>query len=408
MRPPPKSLRPSFPLSMVTLLGDPVRKALLPIDTMRAMKLAERITGLDDYGEDAEGLRQRLAETVEVALRTDWNTLGRFGVRYILHWHLSNRLRIVELRKRQPELDRIPVERPLIITGLFRTGTTYLHNVLAADPSNRAARMWELAHPVGRVPDLMGDESWRRWRTGHEVGMNEVMIPEQAEAHTVTVDGYEEDFFLLENDLALMKLFVGLGDFEYGMRMLGWNMIEPFRWHRRQLQILWAQRSAERWLLKCPWHLWNLQALLAVYPDARVIQTHRELVGTIGSQCSLSARIASKFRRTLELDEVGDFWLDYSRIGVECGLRARVGLPSEQIYDVRLADLRARPLEVVEDVYHHFGLVFDQTLRSLFQGRIAEEPTAQLGEHDYDIADYGLTDARIENAFSDYRARFGV
>ena len=372
------------------------------------MRLAERLTGLHDYGDPDGDFRTRLEETVDAVLRTDWNTLGRFGVRYILHWHLSNRLRIVELLKRRPDIEQLPIERPIIITGLFRTGTTYLHNVFAADPDNRAARMWELAHPVGRRRDLLGDEKWRRWRGGHEVAMNEIMIPEQAEAHHVTTDAYEEDFFLLENDMAIMKFFVGLGDFDYAMRMLHWNMVEPYRWHKRQLQILWAQRPAKRWLLKCPWHLWNLKALLAVYPDARVIQTHRSLVQAIGSQCSLSGRIASKFRRDLDLHDVGRFWLRYSRVGMERGLDARKALAPGQVYDVRLEDLHAKPLEVIEDIYGRFDLPFDDVLADRIRATIAQEPKAQQGEHDYDIADYGLDQDQIRAELAAYRQRFDV
>jgi len=408
MSPPPKSLRPSFPLSMVALLGDPVRQLLFRIDPERAMKRAERSTGLDDFGDPDGNLRRRLQETVDTLLETDWNTLGRFGILYILHWHLSNRLRIVEALKQRPDIEDIRIDRPLVITGLFRTGTTYLHRVLAADPTSRTASTWELARPVGRTRDLMGDEPWRRWRAGHEVAMDEIMIPEQAQVHVVTVDGEEEDFFLLENDMANMKFCVGLGDFGYATRMLDWDMVGPYEWHKRQLQILWAQRSATRWLLKCPWHLWNLQALLTVYPDAQVIQTHRELVGTIGSQCSLTARIASKFRRDLDLCDVGQFWMDYSRAGIDRGLEARAALPSSQIYDVRLADLRSRTLGVVEEIYQHFGLPFGDALVAQLRARIAEDPKAQLGEHDYEIADYGLDVAQIENRFADYRARFGV
>ena len=122
------------------------------------------------------------------------------------------------------------------------------------------------------------------------------------------------------------------------------------------------QRRATRWLLKCPWHLWNLDALLAVYPDALVIQTHRELVGTIGSQCSLTARIAAKFQRNLDLHDVGRFWLDYSRAGLERGLQARAALPRSQVYDVRLEDLRTRPVQIIEDIYGRFGLPFDGSL----------------------------------------------
>jgi hypothetical protein len=404
----PKSMRPTFPLSLVNLLGDPVRKAVLRFDADAMMKLAERLTGLHDFG-DADGrFRERLEETIDSANRVDWNTVGRFGVRYILNWHLGNRLRIVELLKQRPELEEIEIERPLVITGLFRTGTTYLQNVLGADPASRAGRLWEFTHPVGRKRDLFGDTKWRRWRGGHVVAMDDLMVPDQAEAHKITVDAFEEDFFLLENDMAHMKFFIGLGDYEHGRSTLDRDMVGPYRWHKRQLQILWAQRSAERWLLKCPWHLWHLRALLTVYPDARVIQTHRNLVDAVGSHCSLSARLASKFQRSLDLHDVGDFWLEYSRAGVERGLEARAGRPQSQFYDVRLADLRAKPIEIVEDIYRHFDLPFDAQLAGRFSERIAEDPSAQLGEHDYDIGNYGLTEERILAEFVDYRQRFGV
>lgn len=400
------SLGPPFPLSLFTRLADPVRRQLLPIDAERAKALAERLNGLHDYG--GGGVLDRLDETVESLSAVDWNALGHFGVRYILNWHLGNRLRLVELLKRRPDIEDIAIDRPIIITGLFRTGTTFLHNVLAADRTNRAARTWELAHPVGRRRDLLGDAKWRRWRGSHEVAMDRMMIPDQEEVHKVFVDAYEEDFFLLENDMAIMKFFVGIGDYEYAMRMLGWDMVEPYQWHKKQLQVLWAQKSADRWLLKCPWHLWNLNALLRVYPDACVLQTHRGLVDTIGSQCSLSARIASKFRRTLDLHDVGRFWLEYSQIGVRRGLEARAEFPNARIHDVLLSDLVSKPLEVVEDVYRVFGLPFDDGLVATLNARIAEEPTAQFGEHEYDIADYGLSEAQIQSAFADYREGFGV
>ena len=110
----------------------------------------------------------------------------------------------------------------------------------------------------------------------------------------------------------------------------------------------------------------------------------------------------------LDLREVGRFWLDYSRRGVDRGLQARASVPDTQVCDVRLGDLRARPLEVIEAIYDQFGLPFDARLAAAFSARLAEEPTWQLGDHDYDIADYGLTEAEITAAFSDYCARFGV
>lgn len=122
----------------------------------------------------------------------------------------------------------------------------------------------------------------------------------------------------------------------------------------------------------------------------------------------MSSCIASKFQRRLDLHEVGRFWLEYSRRGIERGLEARRSIPTSQIYDVRLGDLRARPLEVIQDIYRHFDLPLDAKLTQQLDARIAEDPTAQLGDHDYDIADYGLTADQIEAQFVEYRKRFGV
>jgi len=112
--------------------------------------------------------------------------------------------------------------------------------------------------------------------------------------------------------------------------------------------------------------------------------------------------------RSGDLHDVGRFWLDYSRRGIERGLQARAALPKSQIYDVRLRDLKENPLETIQRIYGHFDLPFDEPLAARLRERIAEEPTAQLGEHDYDIADYGLSRDQIEDAFVGYREAFGV
>ena len=122
----------------------------------------------------------------------------------------------------------------------------------------------------------------------------------------------------------------------------------------------------------------------------------------------MSARIASKFRRSLDLRDVGRFWLEYSRLGIERGLRAREDVPQANIHDVRLEDLMSSPLEVVEEIYRAFDLPFDDWVAAELSARIADEPTAQFGEHNYDIADYGLSETQILGVFADYRDRFEV
>jgi len=401
----PDDLKPGLPFSLVNKL-DGLSKKMIPIDSERVMKMAERVTGLDDWGNG--GFRARLDAAVDGVNDANLNTTGLFGARYVLNWHLGNRLRVVDFAKRHPELEEVDIERPVIITGFFRTGTTFLHNVLAADPNNRVAQAWELAYPVGRLGDPLGDLAWRRAQAKFTFGFNQAAIPDQGVAHNVTADSYEEDFFLLENDMAVLTFWVGFGTYSYANAMLDWDMVEPYEFSKLQLKILNAQRSAKRWVLKCPWHIWNLDALMAVYPDAQIIFTHRDITKALASHCSLSAKMASKLKRSLDVKELGEFWLEYTRIGLERAMESRKKIPESQLYDVRLRDLMASPMTVMQDIYAHFDLEFTQELAALLEERIGEKPTSQEGEHEYAIEDFGLTDERVRETLKAYNERFGV
>ncbi|MDH3727238.1 MAG: sulfotransferase [Myxococcales bacterium] len=401
----PEDLKPGFPFSLVNKL-DGLSQQLIPIDANRAMKLAERVAGLSDFGEG--DFRSRLDSAVAGLNESNLNTTGLLGARYVLNWHLTNRLRIIDFAKRHPELDEIEIERPLVITGFFRTGTTFLHNVLAADPANRVGKAWELSYPLGRVGDPLGDVAFRRAQAKFSFKFNQSAIPDQGVAHHVTPDSYEECFFLLENDMAVLTFWVAFAAYSYAMEMLDWDMREPYEFHKLQLKILTAQRSAERWVLKCPWHIWNMDALMAVYPDARVIFTHRDITKALASHCSLSARMASKLRRSLDIEELGAFWLEYTRIGLQRGMEARDEIPDSQVYDVRLRDMMADPSSTLEDLYRHFDLEYTDELAALFKARIEDKPTAQEGEHDYNIEDFGLTNEGVREVLTEYNERFGV
>ncbi|MBW1758107.1 MAG: sulfotransferase, partial [Deltaproteobacteria bacterium] len=150
----PPELKPSLPFSLVNKL-DGLSQKMIPIDSERVMKMAERTTGLGDWGDG--GFRARLDAAVDGLNEADLNTTGLLAARYFMNWHLGNRLRVVDFARRHPELDDIEIERPVVITGFFRTGTTFLHNVLAADPNNRVAKAWELSYPLGRLGDPLGD-----------------------------------------------------------------------------------------------------------------------------------------------------------------------------------------------------------------------------------------------------------
>jgi len=401
----PDDLKPGLPFSLVNKL-DGLSKKMIPIDAERVMKMAERTTGLSDWGEG--GFKQRLQATADGLNEANLNTTGLFGARYVLNWHLGNKLRIIDFAKRHPELDDIDIERPVVITGFFRTGTTFLHNVLAADPNNRVARAWELSYPLGRLGDPLGDVAWRRAQAKFTFGFNQAAIPDQGVAHHVTPDSYEEDFFLLENDMAVLTFWIGFAAYEYAHDMLGWDMTEPYEFHKLQLKILNAQKSAKRWVLKCPWHIWNMDALMTVYPDAQIIFTHRDIAKALASHCSLSAKMASKLKRSLDVKELGSFWLEYARIGLDRAMKSREKIPESQLYDVRLKDMMASPMTVLRDIYSHFDLEFTEETAGLLEARIAEKPTSQEGEHEYSIDEFGLTNEQVRETLKTYNERFGV
>lgn len=388
-------------------MGDSLRHRIVPFTTDRFVRAAQRITKLEDFGDDP-GFIDEVNGVVERLKAVDFNLVGRFAVRTMMHWHLINRLHVVDLMKHQPELKDIDVSEPIVIVGLFRTGTTFLHNVMAADPSLRAGKMWEVSYPVGRKRDPLGDFKWRKRRTSIPLTMNHTIVPDQDVVHYVTSDAYEEDFFLLGSDMAMMTQFVGLGDWPYAWEMFDKSLRSAYEWHKLQLQILTAQRSADRWLLKCPWHLWNLESLLEVYPKAKVIHIHRDIVKAIGSQCSLTGRIVARMHRNLDLKTLADFWVDYSHAGLEKGQLAKDSLPPNQLVDVGLKELRANPVAVLRQIHARLELPFNESLVDEYKSVTENGPTFQHGVHDYRIEDFGLEAEAVRNRFAAYSKRFGL
>ena len=396
-----------LPLRLFSAMGDPLRQKIVPFTAEHFVRASKRITKLEDFGDDPEFIA-RIEAVVDRLNEVDFNLIGRFAVRTMMHWHLINRLHVVDLMKNQPELAEIDVSAPIVIVGLFRTGTTFLHNVMAADPALRAGKMWEVSYPVGRKRDPLGDFKWRKRRTAIPLTMNHTIVPDQDVVHYVSSDAYEEDFFLLGSDLAMMTQFVGLGDWPYAWDLLNKDLRSAYDWHKLQLQILTAQRSADRWLLKCPWHLWNHESLLEVYPNAKVIHIHRDIVKAIGSQCSLAGRIVGRMHRNADLGELADFWVEYSHAGLERGQIAKDRLPPNQLVDVGLKELRANPIETLRQIHAQLELPFNESLISEYEQVADNGPTAQYGVHDYRIEDFGLEPDAVRDKFAAYSKRFGL
>ncbi len=372
---------------------------LSPEAMMRRAKLE---TGLDDLGDPTSYARLE-ALCREADGNSNLSPFGRIAVAIFYHFHLVDRLRMVDLSKRQPEIDEIQVKEPIFIIGWYRTGTTLLHNLLAADSRHRAPRTWELISPAPLHDDLELDRRLRTARTQVILQLSRYLAPESASAHYVPIDGPEECFFLLENDFVSSTMFNTYGGYEYADWLLEQDLRPTYRFFRQQLKILSYRHPNRRWVLKCPLHLWHLDSLLDAFPDARIVFTHRDVTEALPSNCSLSAMTTSKFARSTDLEELGRFWRHYYRQGLSRAMEVRKRIPDDQYIDVPLPWLSKRPAEALEAIYRRFDLGYGEDVRAELMGALRKNPKQTKGEHRYTAEQFGLAPSQLRREFADYQ-----
>jgi hypothetical protein len=379
-----------------------------PITAERMIEKAQRRTGLDDLGPgDITEPFSVLGESLEK--EANLSSFGHLMLRAMLLRSLERRLRAVDFLKRNPEVREQKIDSPLFIVGFPRTGTTLLLNLLAQDPRARPLLGWEAYHttpPPGLRP---GRKDPRPKRHRKSLRGIDRVLPEIQTVHPITADGPEECLPLLLRSFATWAwcLYAHLPSYE------SWVWEQPldvheetYRFHKLQLQILLSQRGGERWLLKSPAHLNGLQALVNVYPDACVIQTHRDLSEVLPSGCSLFGVLQSLFTKSLDPKALG-------RRGLEMGVRTldrlvetRSGVPVGRILDVRYADLVADPIAAVERVYDYFGLELADEVRAGMERWMVEHPRHKHGVHRYTLEQFGLSKEEVERAAAPYHDRF--
>lgn len=398
---------PTRPVKLLNRMLAPLGDDFPSVSFDAFARIAENTTRLSDWGDDAAVARfKRCALAVEAS--ESLSTWGRISLRIYLQSKYVNHLRRIAFVKAHPEVREVPVDAPLVIFGWYRTGTTLLHNLLTADPAHRAARTWELCFPIPLVDDPRRDETLRKAATAFILNANRAVVPEQANAHYVEVSSPEECFFLFENAGASTTLFNTYHAYDYGFSLLEEDLRPVYAEHKLQLQILSLAAPRKRWVLKCPFHLWALDALVHTYPDATLIQTHRHVGKSLPSNCSLSAITTSKFVDRMDLVEHGRFWNEFYARGMERGLATRRRLGPGRIIDVRTNDLSRDPLSSIRSIYAAQGLPFTRELERAYADRAAQHPKDAHGKHVYTPEDFGLNAAELAARYADYHAEFGL
>jgi len=395
-------------------LGDDGRTivSLQPQDMLAA---ASATTGLSDFGDDwfREPLDRLCAALDNEA---ELHLAGRLRARAELQVILQNRLRLVDLWRREPGIEREHVRAPIVVTGLGRSGTTFLHELLACDPDNRPALLWELVHTVPGAASARGEGDkgggvdWAAV-TDAEIKMMDEMVPAFTSMHENGGGLPTECIFAFAHQFS-SDMFTGIYNVpSYTIWRSGVDQAPIYEWHRRMLQTLQWARPTQRWVLKAPSHLSHLPLLFATYPDVRVVMTHRDPLRVVGSLADTMATLHWMHSNRPPHEGLVEFLC----MGVELQMNAVTkerdsgGLPAEQISDVRYQDLVADPEGTVERLYEVWGLSLSDDARTALRDYISEHhENRAAGEHRYRFADTGLDLAEHRALVAAYQERFGV
>jgi hypothetical protein len=378
----------------------------LPLEPEALMVAASEQTGLDDFGDNA--FREPLAVLCDAIERESGiNAVGRVTSPQSIVGMLVNRLRVEDLLRRHPEIERLPVARPIIIVGLPRTGTTHLHNLLSADPQLRSLPYWESLEPVPeQIPPP--DPDPRIARAAAATGFSDIAMPYFKAMHEMTPEHVHEEIQLLALALSTMLLETQWRVPSYRAWYKATDQTPAYRYLKRVLQALQWLRGGDRWVLKSPQHLEQFRALMTVFPDATIVNTHRDplaVTASLATMTSYSARLSVDHPDPVR---IGHYWADRIEDLLLACVRDRDLLPASQSMDLRFQDFMADDWGAVERIYTLADQPLPESSRAAMQAYAASHQQGRFGRVRYDLATFDLDPKERESVLRPYRERFNV
>ena len=358
--------------------------------------------GVSDFGDEEylEGLGVLLGAYAE---NPYFNERGRQAAVEQVVGVLSSRLESEAGWKADDRWRTTTIKEPLFIVGIARSGTTALHRLIAQDPDMQSMPYWLGVHPQPRPPA----DTWPSLAGFRAVKARlDAMYarsPELRAVHEMWPDEADECRLLRVQsftDFVLATSYVPA----YREWLMGADLGPTYARYGRNLRLI-ASGDERRWVLKCPGHLWGLGALLAQFPDARVVWTHRAPEEAIASTCSAYLPAAQSTEPTLPLEVFSGFHLERWRLAIDRAERSRATWPSRQFHDVDYRRFVADPLGEVKRVYDHFEIDLSDPARQAMRVWNEHRPQGSHGRHRYRAADFGLDNQAIRDTFAPYRDR---
>jgi hypothetical protein len=368
------------------------------------IETAKGRANLDDFGDG--DFREPLGRLLESCWRdARLNVIGNIALRSDVLRILRNRLLLRRDRRLHPEIAQHQIRAPLFVVGLPRTGTTFLHTLLSADPANRAPLTWEVMEPS---PPTNAEKVRRIRRVSQNLTCLEWMAPNFRQLHPVGAQLPQECVSLMSPTFLSDQFDTMYSVPGYREWFLRQDLQPAYEFHRRFLQHLQERKNGRRWILKAPTHMFALPTLLATYPDALFLQTHRAPLEAITSVSSLITILRRVFSDAVDPVEIGTEAMRYwSKTLIKfMGERDRLG--PERIFDLSYVELRRDPIGAVRRVYEHFGWLLSPRAENRMREVLAKQPRDVHGFHRYEAAQFGLCPEHEQEFFSSYCERFSV
>ena len=378
----------------------------MKINANEILDQAKSETGLSDLGEPLffEGLN-KLIDSInnEASL----NEIGIQAQPIRIQGLLSNRLRFEEDLKKFPEILDQEIIAPIVIVGLPRTGSTMTHRLLASDPNHTAMLWWE-----GRYPALLPGEKPGDIETRMELGKAEVdavvaASPEALDIHPWDYKGADEEILLLEHNFlsTVPESFMALPSYSEWIEDQDHTLAyEDLKKFIQYLQWQNPGREKKRWVLKSPHHLGFIDKMISVFPDAKIIQTHRDPIKTVPSFCSMCANLFEPLTTNFDKVFIGKHWSNKLTRALNHCMNISEQHP-DNFLDLEFLNMIKDPIDEMKKIYEFIGESFGEKTEVAMEAW-REENKHEMGAHKYSLEEYDLTESQINNNFAKYQQKY--
>jgi hypothetical protein len=323
---------------------------------------------------------------------------------------LKGRAQAFKSMGESPGFDARAITAPVVITGIPRSGTTALHRLMAVDSRFQGLQTWLLDSPMPRPPI----ETWGDYPEFQEsvavIEARYAAAPGKRAAHHVAAEEVHECCMLLRQSFVSNILSCAWSAPTYDAWWQCQDEADAYDYYYRCVQLIGSTSPKKRWLLKNPGHIEHLDQLFAIYPDAKVIQTHRDPAKAVPSLVALMMQSHAMLEEG-RADQRGEIMLRREVAKWAKAIRRADSVCKEypgRVLDIVHGDFHREPMAVLEQIYAFIGMDIPGDIRAAFEQRIAEKPELQHGVHRYDIADYNMTQEEARETYGDYVQRFDL